>query len=82
MKMVLVEWIDATRRNPGWFTIKTAALPERVDMLCRTVGWVVKDRPLGLTLTNTLTDEHTDAPQGVDTITIPRGCIKRVRRIT
>ena len=80
--LVLVEWEDAYNGNHDWFGI--GALPDVfAPVICRTVGWLVREHAARLTLAMTVTD-HGRGAEGTlcDLFTIPRGCIRATTLLT
>lgn len=79
VKLVLVEWWDSHQNISGWAAVAdiTPDLP-----LIRSVGWVVHDTPECLVLVANHGEETRSSPeQACGEMTIPKVCVKRVRRL-
>ena len=58
-KLVIVEWIDASRLSDGWMDIE--AIPDAYLHKCVTVGFVISENKDGKVLIPTIGDiEHPD----------------------
>ncbi|HMH83656.1 MAG TPA: hypothetical protein VK531_12355 [Gemmatimonadales bacterium] len=80
-KLVEVAWYDTHTGSGSWDAIATHAHHELDNpFLCHSVGWLI-GRSYGRAGHVVLLQSHTERGTGVDTVTIPAGCIKRVRRL-
>lgn len=75
-KLPLIEiiWDDISGQS-GWDTLENVKKTEPV--VCTTVGWQVKSTAKKLIVVST----HSDNKTYSDRNTIPKGCIKSIRRI-
>lgn len=76
--LFLVEWHDSCS-GTGWQPLQDFEEP---PLLCRSVGWIIHDSELALTLAPNI---HVDVVQagrggdaGCETMTIPKGAIVRL----
>jgi hypothetical protein len=69
-----VEWVDAASGG-GW---KSYDDREKALIRCRSIGYVLHEDKASLTLCQSYSVE---ARNHADTITIPKGCIKKRRRL-
>ena len=74
LHLVEVEWEDTSGQS-GWDTEENIKKMEPV--VCVTVGWQLKSTAKKLVLVST----HSDNKTYSDRNTIPKGCIKSIRRI-
>lgn len=76
--LVEVTWHDAHSNGGGWRTMEQMATEVEAPCVCRSVGWIVtRSRAVGIVLAQSVnTYGHCS-----DTITIPPGFIRRVRRL-
>lgn len=71
---VVVDWIDSCSSG-RWNDI---SVYQQIDpLVCKSTGWVVRSDKKVMTLVQSIGKNGTMA----DSITIPRVCIKRVRRL-
>jgi hypothetical protein len=73
-RLLLVEWEDSVSTG-GWRSHEDAA--EKGVARCRSVGFVERDDEKGLVLSQT----DSDLDNCTDQIAIPKGCIRRRRRL-
>lgn len=74
---VEVEWTD-TYTDGGWAYIKDHVKKVRAPLLIRSVGYLLERNARTIILTQQLDEAFGKAS---DTVTIPRGCVYRVRRL-
>ena len=77
--LVVVEWLDSAEsceERSGWLRGKQTYAPKRI----RTIGEVIDSSPVALTVAGTIS---ADGPEDgvLSPLTIPRGCIVRVRKL-
>ncbi len=72
--LVKVDWIDSSTAR-GWNTRDKAKKPG--GFACTSVGFVIQENKKDITVAGTVGDDG----DCLDAITIPRGCIKKIRRI-
>lgn len=76
LPIVEVEWYDA--HSLGAWRARQAYLDEAKTAECRSVGYLLKSNRDGVTLLQSL---HPAEDKMTDSITIPRGTVKSVRRL-
>lgn len=76
MNLVLVEWIDS-RRGEGW-TLVEELRKDRKPTICKSVGWVIGEDKVSLTLSGNLGE---DPEQCCGDMTIPTKCIIRMTNL-
>lgn len=78
--LVEVTWNDAFTGQHSWQLLPDLAASSWGPYVCRSVGYVVgKER--GRFGSIVLAQNVSDDGKGADTVTIPNGCIRRVRRL-
>lgn len=77
MKLVVVTWIDSTGSNT-WQDIEQERKYKNPELF--SVGWVINDTKEALTLGSSLLPNPSASMVG-QTMTIPKGCIKKVRYV-
>lgn len=83
--MLEVEWVDSTVRG-GWGTADDYRASKATPAVIRSVGYTLGRNAHALTLVQSRSaDVGKEGEMGdavADSISIPLGCIKRVRRLT
>jgi hypothetical protein len=75
-KIVQVEWVDSTHVH-GWRPLDEAREDDEAsDMLCRSVGYLLRDEPDFLVLVQSAAVTHVDAR-----LQIPRVSIRQVHEL-
>lgn len=78
MKLVLVTWIDALGCSSSWRDKEHLA--DSKPLLCRSVGWILRDDDKYIVLVPHIADEtQYNEWQGCGDMTIPRGMIQKVQ---
>ena len=77
-KLVLVEWEDAGAHTAEWLFVEGLDFEPK---LCRSVGWVVHDTTRTLAIVSTHGYSPKDSEQVSGVVQIPRGMVRRVRRL-
>lgn len=73
--LIVVEWEDIAAHT-SW--IKEDSEPEESDTIhCVTVGWQIKSNRRTLIIASTRTEDK----KCTDRTAIPRGCIRKIRRL-
>ena len=74
-KLVLIEWVDASRLTNGdWMDLKDVELPS--PHKCVSVGFIATENRKGIILVPTIADvDHADNSHVYGGIMIPRGAI-------
>ena len=73
--LVMIEWEDIAAHS-SW--IEEDSQPEASDTIhCVTVGWRIKSNKRMIVITST----RADTKKCTDRMSIPRGCIKSIRRL-
>jgi len=72
MKLLLIEWDDVTSDNVSW--VSKEDIGKDKFSKCITVGIIINDEPEYITVCLMLSPRCYS-----QTVTIPRGCIKRIR---
>ena len=70
-----IEW-DDTATTCGWKSDKF--LEKEAPAPCRSVGYFIKQNKNCITVTKCLAIDDND---GLDAQTIPKGCVKKIRRL-
>ena len=79
-RLVLVEWIDASRLSDSW--MDWSAIPEAYPHKCVTVGFVVSENKNEIILVPTIGDvEHEENRHTYGGMLIPRSAIISERRL-
>ena len=81
MKLVIVNWMDSSSRT-GWWNI--GAIKKDKVLLCRSVGWIVKENKEHIVLAPHITDwrKHKNLKiQGSGIISIPMKAIKKIETL-
>jgi len=77
-KLVVVEWLDASRLSDGWIDLKD--VPSVYPHRCVTVGFLVSENKHGKILVPTVADiEHENNRHTYGGMMIPAGAIISVR---
>ena len=80
MRLVLIEWEDAFGCSPSWSPLADST-PE--IMICRSVGWLLRDGDDCKTIVPHLSGELPGVdPQGCGDMTIPSTAIRRIVELT
>lgn len=74
MKKVEIQWIDSKAAPNEWEYIENIESLEPVK--CTSIGFLIEDTPEYKTIVNTLSKS-----QILGRITIPSGCIKKVKKL-
>lgn len=77
-KMVVVDWVDTTSPQDKWQCI--IDVRGRPPLECQTMGFVIERTPDYITIAGTMTEDE-DIPMLSHIMTIPTGCIRRVRSL-
>ena len=72
--LIIVEWDDVSGAS-GWVTEESVKKTEPIG--CTSVGWKLKSTPKKLVICAS----KNDAGDFADRNTIPKGCIKSIRRL-
>lgn len=77
-KLVMVEWVDASRLSDGWMDL--SAIPVPYWHRCVSVGFLVADNARGVIVVPTIGDvEHADNRHTYGGMLIPRGAIRSMK---
>lgn len=80
-KLVLIEWMDASRLSDGWMDL--AAIPDAYMHKCISVGFVVSENSDGKIIVPTIGDiEHTDNAHTYGGMLIPLRAILSERALS
>ena len=75
-RLVMVTWIDAYTRG-DW-----RKAGQSVDeAVCRSVGWITAESETCIEVAGTTADDDDGETHTNNTVTIPRGMIKRIQRL-
>lgn len=74
MQLVQIDWIDSKPGPNEWEYLD--GIESLKPVLCRTVGFLMEDRSEYKTLAQSLSDTQVHGR-----ITIPKHCIKRIKRL-
>ena len=77
-KMVIVDWVDTTSPQDKWTCI--VDVRGRAPLECQTIGFVIERTQDYITVAGTTTDEGEVAMLS-HIMTIPTGCLRRVRSL-
>ena len=76
-KLVLVCWLDIVHGYyDGWCKAKKKSRKLKVSKV-KSVGWLMKKNKTSLTLCQNLASDG----DGFSLVTIPRGCVKKIRKL-
>jgi hypothetical protein len=76
-QLVMVEWLDATTQN-GWSPAEDRREPER----CLTVGWLLRDDEIAISIAASLGFDDDGEINGVNAVTtIPHGMVHRIKKV-
>lgn len=76
--LVRVTWHDAHSNESGWKSFEDQAVESEKPCVCDSVGWIVlRSKTAGIVLAQSVNSYG----HCIDTITIPPGFIRRVRRL-
>ena len=79
-KLVMVEWVDASRLSNGWMNLD--AVPDPYLHRCVTVGFLIAENEQGKILVPTVTNlEYDDNKQTYGGMMIPASAVIRQRRL-
>lgn len=79
-RLVLIEWVDASRLSDGWMDLKD--IPEPYPHTCVTVGFLVRENEQGKTLVPTIGDiEHKGNRHTYGGMMIPTSAIVSEKRL-
>ena len=77
LRMVRVEWVDSAGLNK-WQT-RQACLDDGSVVVCVSIGFLLRSNRIEVTLVQSLADELGNVN---GSFSIPRGCIKSIKRLT
>ena len=77
MRLVLIEWVDAARRDTGWQVFEDAPAPALLT--CKSVGWLRHDgRDCKVVVPHVSVPHENCMQQGCGDMTIPASAIVRM----
>lgn len=78
MKLVEVTWYDTHASGGGWRTVKEILHAGAASYYhCRSTGYLLYSDTRVVVLCQSLTEDG----RATDTVTIPKGCVKRIRSL-
>lgn len=76
--MVVVQWLDITSSNNGWFSLEE--VEKLTPALCYTPGWIVKEDQNYLYVASAVATHEGEVDYSFDTV-IPKGVVKKIIKI-
>jgi|TARA_R110000787_G_scaffold285541_2_gene401526 hypothetical protein len=72
-KLYYIEWTDPATEHAGWFELNKETLDKLEPVLCKSVGWLIKENKDYIVVAGSLIEKENMASCDVS---IPKGLIK------
>ena len=80
MRLVMIEWLDALGCSSSWQDMDDDRQLE--PMLCRSVGWLLRDGPDCKVIVPHVADVPGGPQQGCGDMTIPTACVRSIQDLS